>query len=361
MDLYAVLGVTRAASRPELERAYRRLQRRYHPGVNPGDRVAETMYRQIQEAFDILGDVERRRQYDSGQSPASGGSQPVVAFEGFDFSAPAEGPLAATFAELFSDVFQQAAREATTPSEGGDLSLSLHVPFAEAMRGCRVPLSVTRRERCAACSGAGRLGRAPTLCAGCRGEGVRRWARGHMVFTKPCEVCEGTGQTSTEVCRYCRGDGAAPRTEVISVVVPAGIESGSQLTVPGHGHAGARSGSTGDLLVTILVGEHRAFRRAGRDLHLAVPVTVAEAVLGAEIEVPTLGAPVRVAVPAGSSSGRQIRLPGLGIPASALGPTGDLVLTLSITLPSALDAESVELIREFGRRNVADVRQELFD
>ena len=361
MDFYSLLGVTRTASLADVERAYRRLARRYHPGLNPGDRVAEQTYERIQEAYRTLGDADRRRAYDRGAFASGEDAAPVsVSFEGFDFSTPAEGPLAATFSELFSEVFQQAAREATTPSRGADLALTLHAPFADAMRGCDVPVSVTRHERCVGCGGRGHVRRATGQCPACEGHGSRRWARGHMVFTKPCELCHGEGQAASETCRLCRGVGVMPRTEVVTIHIPPGIESGARLVVPGHGHAGSLGGPSGDLYVTVEVGEHPIFRRVGPDVHLSLPVAVHEAALGAVIMVPTLDGAVRVRVPVGAASGQQIILRGHG---GLRGPDerGDLVATLQIVLPSSLDERSRELLLEFGRLNGDDVRRHYFD
>lgn len=360
MDLYALLGLTRSASAAEVERAYRRLARRYHPGVNPGDRVAERMYEQIQEAYRVLSDPARRSDYDRGLRLVDVPAEATVAFEGFDFSAPAEGPLAATFSELFADVFQQAAREVTAPGRGTDIALAVEVPFIDAMRGCRVPLSVTRQERCLACGGAGRVASAALLCPGCRGEGARRWARGHMVFTKPCDVCGGDGQVAAEPCRTCRGIGVSSRTEVVTLGIPAGIDSGTRVAVPGHGHAGSLGGSAGDLYVTVTVGPHPYFGRAGRDLTLTLPTAIHEAALGAVVSVPTLGDPVRVRIPAGASSGQTLRLRGLGVPANGGDDCGDLVVTIQLVLPPELDERSRALLREFGQLNSDDVRRSVF-
>lgn len=357
VDLYALLGLTRAASAADVERAFRRLSRRYHPGVNPGDSVAERMYQQVQEAYGVLGDANRRREYDRGGVRTD---DPPVAFAGFDFSAPAEGPLAATFSELFSDVFQQAAREATTPTRGADVAIDLHVPFDGAVRGCQVPLSVSRHERCGACHGRGQVARAVAVCPSCGGEGSRRWARGHMVFTKACEVCGGDGQTVRDVCRMCSGAGVTPRTEVVTLTIPAGIESGARVAVPGRGHAGALGGPSGDLYVTVTVAEHRVLTRRGADLHLTLPVAVHEAGLGALIEVPGLDGPVRARIPAGATSGSVAVLRGQGGVRPGTTERGDLVVTLQIVLPSTLDDRSRELLREFGRLNGDDVRRGLF-
>jgi molecular chaperone DnaJ len=362
VDLYALLGVSRTASPAEIERAYRRLARRYHPGVNPGDRVSREMYQQIQQAYEVLGDANRRREYDLG--PAS---PPVrdraITFEGFDFSAPVDGPLAATFSELFADVFQQAAREATAPSRGADLELDLSLTFRDAARGADVPLSVTRQERCTTCLGAGRVRRAPVTCPRCDGSGTRRWARGHLVFTKACETCEGQGRLDADGCRHCAGVGTTARTEVVTLAIPAGVDSGTRVAVPGRGHAGARGGPAGDLYVTVTVAPHPVFRREGRDLHLTLPVAVHEAALGARVDVPTLDGTARLRIPPATASGQRLRLRGQGVgPAS--GPPdimGDLIVEVQIVLPRELDESSRALMVEFGRLNPADVRRPLFE
>jgi molecular chaperone DnaJ len=364
MDLYTVLGLNRSASDEQIERAFRRLSRRYHPGVNPGDRVAEEMYRQIQEAYRVLGDAERRGAYDRGgaaERPASTLTRATVAFEGFDFSAAAEGPFAATFSELFSDVFHDAAREATAPSRGADVAVVLRLSFESAMRGGRHPVSVARQERCPACSGEGRVSRAAAACPACAGEGTRRWVRGHLVFSKPCDLCNGEGRISQQTCRTCTGTGLLGRSDVVTVAVPAGVEDGARLAVPGRGHAGARRGPAGDLYVTIEVADHPFFRRIGRDLHVTLPVAVHEAALGARVEVPTIEGRVRVDVPAGAASGQRLRLRGHGVPGGAAGiDAGDLLAELQIVLPPALDPRSRALLQEFGERNQSDVRAHLF-
>jgi molecular chaperone DnaJ len=363
MSLYSLLGVAPSASPAEIERAYLRLVRRYHPGINPGDRVAAEMYRQIQDAYEVLADPDRRRDYDRGHTEPVTRVEAEVSFEGFDFSAPAEGPLAATFSELFADVFQQAAREATTPSRGADVGLTVEVPFVDAMRGGAVTVSLTRRERCPSCGGAGRVSRLASVCHVCRGEGSRRWARGHMVFTKACETCGGEGRLQFEPCRGCQGVGIIPRTEVLTVPIPVGVDDGTRIAVPGHGDAGAFGGPAGDLYVTVRVIPHPYFSRAGRDLQVTVPVAVHEAALGAVIEVPSVDGPKRVRIPAGAAGGQRLTVPGAGVGAGtamAGDAPGDLVVTLQIVLPERLDDRSRALLQEFGRLNDQDVRRDLF-
>jgi molecular chaperone DnaJ len=366
MDFYQLLGLSRSASADEVERAYRRLARRYHPGINPGDRVAEETFRQIQDAYEVLGDAARRGEYDRGvrDVPVSG-IVATVAFEGFDFSAQAEGASAATFSELFADVFHEAARRATTQDAGGALEATLVLSFEHAMRGGHFALSIVRQARCEGCGGDGRLSRRPTACGACGGQGVRRWARGHMVFTTSCETCGGGGQIASQACRTCTGTGTHARSEVVTVSVPPGIENGARVVVPGRGHAGLREDAAlGDLYVRIEVTPHAFFRREGRDLYLALPVAVHEAALGAEVDVPTLAGPVRLRIPPGTPAGQRLRIRGHGV-FSALGPdradAGDLIVEVVLALPPAIDQRSRELLREFGRLNDIDVRTHLFE
>jgi molecular chaperone DnaJ len=365
MDLYRLLGLGRDATSAEIDRAYRRLARRFHPGLNPGDHVAAEMYAQILGAYAVLSDVERRGDYDRGgrAAPQPGQDEVTVSFQGFDFSAPAEGGAAATFSELFADVFQDAAREATTPTRGGDIELVAHLSFEDAARGGSIPVSIVRRERCASCLGDGRTARPSSVCPACRGEGTRRWARGHMVFASACETCDGDGRVSSDACRMCAGAGVAQRSEVVTFVVPPGIDGGARIAVPGRGHAGARGGPAGDLYVTIDVAEHPFFRRTGRDLWLTLPVAVHEAALGARVDVPTLDAePVQLRIPPGTASGTRLRLRGRGIPAPNGDPdeAGDLIADVHIVLPAVTDQRSKELLREFGQINNIDVRRDLF-
>ena len=358
MDLYAVLDLTSAASPADIERAYLRLARRYHPGINPGDRLGAVRFRQVQEAYEILGDPGRRQQYDqNGQKDAAASA--VIAFEGFDFSVAAQGNDAATFSELFSDVFQDAARRALDQHRGTSIELTMQVSFEEAMRGGTIPVSVVRQERCPGCGGAGEVALAPVVCGNCDGQGATKWARGHMMFTKPCEPCGGTGQLTRMACRTCAGGGVQMRSEVVTVSVPAGVDSQTRLVVPGRGHAGMHGGPAGDLYVTIDVMPHPVFRREGRDLHVTVPVAIHEAALGARIDVPTLSGPVKARVPPGTAGGTRLRVRGHGVPSA--NENGDLIVEIQLVLPPVQDERSKALLREFGRLNPVDVRAHLFE
>lgn len=363
MDLYQVLGVPRNASQADVERNYMRLARRYHPGVNPGDGVAAEMHRRVAEAYAVLGNPERRREYDRGGcGPAIATIETTVAFEGFDFSAPAEGAAAATFSELFADVFQDAARRAIAPEQGAPVETTLDLSFEDAIRGGQFALSITRSERCGHCAGTGNVARPPAVCPDCGGAGSRRWARGHMVFAKPCETCNGAGQLVSTSCRACGGSGVHARSELVTLGLPPGVDDGARIAVPGRGHAGARGGPAGDLYVRLVVAPHPFLRREGRDLAMVLPVAVHEAALGAKVNVPTLDGTVVVKIPPGSASGERVRLRGRGIPGDEAGgvPPGDLIAELQIVLPPVRDERSRELLREFGRLNDIDVRGHLF-
>ena len=361
MDFYSLLALARNASEGEIERAYRRLSRRYHPGVNPGDATAAEMFRQIEQAYRVLSDAEQRSEYDRGAAgPASSAAEVSVSFTGFDFSAPAEGPQAATFAELFADVFQEAAREATTPSRGASIDVTLTVAFEDAVRGGQFPVSVLRQERCPGCGGRGHVARSPARCPACAGQGTRRWARGHMVFESACERCDGRGQLVADRCRMCAGVGVQARSEVVTLSLPAGLEDGARVAVPGRGHTGARGGPAGDLYVMVSVAPHPFLRRAGRDLVMTLPVAVHEAALGAKVDVPALHGPVRMRIPPGAASGQRLRVAGQGVPAATPGgEPGDLLVELQIVLPPVRDERSKELLREFARLNDVDVRAHL--
>ena len=360
MDFYSVLSLRRDATADEIDRAYRRLSRRYHPGVNPGDAAAAEMFRQIEHAYRVLGDSERRSEYDRGrmpEPPAATENETTIAFAGFDFTAHADGAQAATFSELFADVFQEAAREAASPTRGVSIDVTLSLSFEQAVKGGRFPLSVLRQERCATCGGDGRVMRQPTTCPACNGHGSRRWARGHMVFTSHCDRCDGRGQIAVQGCRICGGTGLQARSEVVTVVVPPGLEHGARVAVPGRGHAGARGGPPGDLYVTVEVASHRLFQRAGRDLLMTLPVAVHEAALGARVEVPTLDGPATLRIPPGVASGTRLKLRGRGVPpATPDGEPGDLLVEVQIVLPPVRDERSKELLREFARLNAIDVR-----
>jgi molecular chaperone DnaJ len=360
MDLYIVLGVQPGASIADIKRAYRRLSRRYHPGINPGDRQAEAVFRQITEAYETLTDPERRRQYDAaGQGHAPAAATTTFEFAGFDFSSSAFGPQAATFTELFAEVLHPVPSTGGGKSEqGADVHAGLTLTFEESLKGVERHVVVTRQIACGRCQGKGRIRTAENTCPQCDASGRVRWARGHMVFSKPCAACGGTGRQRQQRCDACSGQGSAVRSEAILVRVPPGVRDGTQLRVPEHGHGGRNGGRTGDLYVDVHVQPHPVVKRRGDDLFMRVPVAVHEAVLGTRIEVPTFDGPVKVPIGPGTSGGQQVRVTGRGAPTPA-GGRGDLFLEIELVLPPSGDARSQELMREFARLHTEDVRKDL--
>jgi molecular chaperone DnaJ len=348
MDLYALLGLASGATPADIKRAYRRLSRRYHPGINPGDRAAAALFQRISEAFETLADPDRRRSYDAGAAPAVHGTA-TFEFTGFDFSAAAQGAQAATFTELFADVLHPVpGAEPGRPEAGADLHATLALDFESSMRGGERQVVVTRQDVCSACRGGGSIRTPEGRCAPCHGSGKVRWARGHMVFTKPCAACSGTGRQRTERCQACTGSGRTVRTEAVPVTIPPGIVDGARLRVADMGHAGRHGGRHGDLYVTVQVAPHALFVRQGDDLCTVLSIGVHEAVLGARLDVPTLEGSVKLRIPPGTQAGQRFRLRERGVPAPS--GRGDLLVEIRIVLPSIVDERGKDLIREFGKQ-----------
>jgi molecular chaperone DnaJ len=360
MDLYILLGVERQASDAEIKRAYRRLARRLHPDINPGDREAAAHFRQILDAYETLIDPERRRRYDSGAAGTAADEGSAFGFAGFDFSGTAGAHHATTFGDLFEDVFTKRAQRERQASidRGADMHVRASLSFDEAWRGVDWPVTVTRQEACRACAGSGYHRTAETRCLSCEGTGVVRSVRGHMVFAKNCGRCAGTGRLRQHMCDTCHGQGVEKRAESVTVHIPAGIGDGARVRVPGKGHAGVRGAAPGDLYVEVEVRPHARFRRDGDDLHLTLPIEIHEAALGARVEVPTPDGPARVRIPPGTQSGQRFRLRERGVPSVRHGTRGDLVVEVKLMLPKLLDERSKELLREFGRINGQSVRHD---
>jgi molecular chaperone DnaJ len=359
MDFYILLGIERGASLNDIKRAYKRLARRFHPDINPGDRAAAAQFRQIAEAYETLSDPDRRRRYDTGAAGAATRIESTFGFEGFDFSVSVNGASAPTFGDLFADVLKQRSdpRRDGEPERGADLHQSISLPFEEAMRGGQHSVAITRQDSCRACQGTGRLQAAESRCQHCHGAGIVKSARGHMVFSKPCTHCGGTGRQAQTRCPVCGGAQVEMRAERLNIQVPAGLADGALVRVPGKGHAGRNGGEPGDLYVSVHVEPHPLFRREGDDLHIQVPIAVHEAALGAKVEVPSLEGSARLRVPPGTQSGQRFRLRERGVPSPR--GRGDLVVEVRLVLPRLLDERSKELLREFGRLNAEDVRKEL--
>jgi molecular chaperone DnaJ len=355
MDLYIVLGLSHGATESDIKRAYRRLARRFHPDVNPGDHTAEVRFRQIVEAYETLMDPQRRSRYDSGLVIDTEDARRTSGFEGFDFSTRGVDH-SATFGDLFAEVLTARGTRPRSPERGADLHQSVQLGFDEAFTGAARTLTLTRREHCRACRGSGRSRVSPSPCPACDGGSVRS-VRGHMVFSRSCSACGGTGQRRPRPCEQCGGVGQETRTETVEVRIPAGISDGDRIRVPGKGNAGLYGGSPGDLYISVQVASNPLFRREGDDFHLILPIAVHEAALGTRVDVPTPdGRTTRLRVPPGTQSGQRFRLHDRGAVSARDGRRGDLVIEVRLMLPRILDERSKELLREFGRINGESVR-----
>jgi molecular chaperone DnaJ len=356
MDLYIVLGLKREATAADIKRAYRRLARRFHPDINPGDREAAARFRQIVDAYETLMDPDRRRRYDAGKLGNGGEDTSTFGFAGFDFSAGGAANRATTFGELFEEVFTRRSDRGPTAERGADLHLKASLSFEEAWRGSDWTVPLVRQDTCRSCAGTGFHRTVESRCVSCEGSGVVRSVRGHMVFSKNCPHCGGSGRRRQMSCDTCNGLGVETRSETLTVKIPAGVVDGARVRIPAKGHAGVRGGPPGDLYLEVEVRPHPVYRREGDDVHFVVPIAVHEAALGAKVDIATPDGTARLRVPPGTQSGQRFRLRERGAPSPRTGRRGDLVVEVRLMLPKVLDERSKELLREFGRINGESVR-----
>jgi len=375
-DYYELLGVARKANATDIRAAFRKLARRYHPDLNPGDKSAEEKFKQLQEAYDVLSDSKKRQMYDqygfysdnlppggAGGAGAHGEEQDVnFDFGGFDFgggSGAAGG--GASFRDLFSQFFSAGRGSAGSAPEhepGGDLEYQIEIDFWDAVRGAVKKLSITRLDACETCHGTGALG-SPQTCTVCGGTGTVQQAAGKMRFNVPCTRCGGTGKLRT-ACKTCAGEGRVRRAETIDVRIPAGVANGARVRVPGKGNSGTMGAPAGDLYLRVVVRWHEFFERRGNDLYTKIPVTVSEATLGAKIEVPTIDGRSIVRIPPGTNSGNTLRLKEKGVPSARNGARGDQYVEIQVVVPLPTDERVRNLMKELERVAPADPRKDLF-
>ena len=374
-DYYELLGVPRKASVKDIRAAFRKLARKYHPDLNPGDKAAEEKFKQIQEAYDVLSDSKKRQMYDqygfySENLPPGGypggpesANDPGVNFDfgGFDFGGGTGGAGGgASFRDLFGQFFGGRSGAAAAPEHepGGDLEYQLEIDFWDAVRGAVKKLSITRMDACETCHGTGAVG-SPQTCPTCHGTGSIQQAAGKMRFNVPCTRCGGTGKLRT-ACPTCGGEGRLRRTETIEVRIPAGVANGGRVRVPGKGNAGTMGAPPGDLYLRVVVRPHPFFERRGNDLYTKVPVTVSEATLGAKIEVPTIDGRSLVKIPPGTNSGSTLRLREKGVPSARNGARGDQYVEVQVIVPKRTDERVRNLMKELDRIEPEDPRKDLF-
>ena len=350
-DYYEVLGVSKGASDDEIKKAYKKLARKYHPDLNPDNKEAEEKFKEANEAYEILSDKEKRSRYDqfghAGVDPSFGAGG---GFDGgFDF-----GDLGDIFGSFFGGGFGGGRRtNPNAPQRGESLRMSLILSFEEAAFGCEKAVTVERLEPCGACQGSGCAeGTTPEVCPDCHGTGTvqvrRQTPMGVFAPSSPCSRCGGKGKIIHQPCRECRGAGAVRKRKTIQASIPAGIDNGQTISIRGQGNAGKNGGPAGDLLITITVRPHEIFRREGTSVLCEAPITFAQAVLGAELEIPTIDGKVKYDLPEGTQSGSTFRLKGKGIPSINGRGRGDQYVTVYIETPRNLTKEQKEALRKFA-------------
>ena len=394
-DYYETLGVGRGAGSDEIRKAYRKLARKYHPDLNPGDKAAEERFKKVQEAYDVLSDESKRKVFDqygfysdnippNGGGGAAGSGAGGPGFGGFDFSeylrqqqaagggaresAGGYGPGAGAGAGGFRDIFSQffrgggaagAGAGSIEPERGADLEYGLNIDFWQAIRGTQVKLNITRQEICETCHGTGAAGTGVTICPECDGSGSVTQMAGAMKFNLQCPRCGGTGRLRN-ACPTCRGEGRVSRQDTVEVRIPQGVAAGSRLRVAGKGNAGVGGGVAGDLYITIRVDEHPFFKRDGDTIRVQVPLTVSEAGLGAKIEVPTIDGRALLKIPQGTQNGQKFRLREKGVFNARKNTRGDEIVEMVLQAPKVQDERTRELLRDLAQVQTEDVRARIW-
>jgi molecular chaperone DnaJ len=357
-DLYEILGVSKTASADEIKKAYRKLARRYHPDRNPGDAAAEERFKEIQGAYDVLSDPEKRKQYDQlGSRMFQGGP----GGGGFQWT----GDLG-DLGDLLGGFFGRMGGSGTGPrarpraERGADVGVVVNLSFEDSLQGLTTKIPVELDAPCATCGGSGaEPGTTPTICPVCRGRGVTSEDEGVFAFSRPCPRCGGNGTVVEKPCRTCKGSGRQRRTKRYTVKIPAGVKDGTQIRLKGKGEPGLAGGPAGDLVVTTRVAASPLFERRGADLVIEVPVTYAEAALGAEVEVPTPDGRISLKVPAGTQDGKLLRMRGQGAPKLNGGGKGDLLARVRVVVPTKLTKAEREAIEALQKASTRDVREQL--
>ena len=343
-DYYKILGVPRSASEEDIKKAYRKLARKHHPDLNPGDAKAEAAFKQLSEANDVLSDAEKRKNYDTYGDPAGPGAQVPPGFQ--------QGGGGFAFEDIFAGFGGRPLRHG--PERGEDLLHAVRLGFREAFEGTRLNLRVNRSEPCLACRGTGEANRKPEVCRTCQGKGKLGSGSGFLSFGRSCPDCGGGG-SRLPACPDCDGAGRHARQETVTIAIPAGVEDGARLRVAGKGEAGRRGGGPGDLFLQISMEPDARFERKGPNLYVRLPISFSEAALGAKVVVPTPEGHQTIKVPPGTQTGAKLRLKGQGMPIPRGTQRGDLIAEVVVVTPHIQDEKSKELLRELAELNDAEL------
>ncbi len=367
-DYYKTLGVERSVSKDDVRKAYRKLARKYHPDINPGNREAEGKFKELSVAYDVLSNEKKRKLYDEfGEAGLAAGfdAEKARSYEQWrQQSARSGGPQAFDMDDLgdlfggLGGMFRQGPRAQTGPLRGADIESSMDIDFLDMVRGFQTAITLERPLTCDTCQGSGtKAGSLPKTCPECRGSGNILLAQGPLQFRQPCPRCSGSGKLPGDPCTLCGGSGRVARPETIRVNIPPGADPGKRIRLRGKGEAGVRGGPSGDLFIAPRIRPHSILTRTGRDLSMDLPITFGEALRGASVEVPTASGPINVKIPAGAQSGQQLRIKGKGVAAHGQTPAGDLYLRLMVRVPKEEVAQ--EVIDKLDRAYGEDVRKDL--
>ena len=371
-DYYHALGVPKNASAAEIKKAYRKLAQQYHPDRNKGDKDAEERFKEVSAAYDVLGDAEKRTQYDQVRDMAAsgfgaggfpggpggfpGGQQVRIEDLFGDGGAGGMGDLG----DLFGGLFGGGRGRTRQAQRGADLETEVRISFDDAMNGVTVPLRINGPAPCQTCGGSGaEPGTSPTVCPQCGGTGAVAQNQGPFSFSRPCPRCGGSGRVVEHPCHTCKGSGTVRRAREFSVRIPAGVRDGARIKVSGRGESGGGGAGAGDLFVVVRVDKHPVFGRKDSDLTVELPVTYPEAALGANVQVPTLNGPVTLKVPAGTPSGKTFRIRGKGAPKPRKGGSGDLLVTVRVEVPQKLSKQERELLKQLQESRTESPRRDL--
>lgn len=356
-DFYEVLELNKNAGQEDIKKAYRRLARKFHPDVNPGDQEAEAKFKEVKEAYDVLSDPQKRDSYDrfGHQYEAFQGG----GFGDFGFS----GGIENIFDAFFKGGFSGGGRHQETSRRGSDLRYDYEITLEEAFKGKEAQIKIPRTENCPDCNGSGaKKGTSPEKCTACGGTGqrevIRQTALGNFVSISTCDRCRGSGTIIKDPCPNCHGQGRVMREKKIEVNIPAGVDSGTRIRVSGEGEAGLRGGPPGDLYIFIHVRPHKMFKRHNNDLHYELPLDFVHAALGTEMEVPTLDGKAKLRIPEGTQPGAVFRLKGKGIPNVRGFGKGDQLVTVKLEVPRRLNAHQKSILREFAKAGGVEVKEE---